>query len=487
MNAPPMIDNPAPEFQVDVVRFGRPAAESRSLDSYAGNWLLLLFYPRDFSFVCPTELTAFSAQIHEFQTRNVELLAISIDTLKDHRRWLDTPLDQGGVGPLQFPLGSDPTGEVCRRYGAWTSDKNCPSRGLFLIDPEGILQYSVVHNTKVGRSVEETLRVVNACQSGGLCPASWARADGTIDVAGQLEVDRVLGHYRILEKLGSGAFGTVFAVHDLTLDRKVAVKIVHAELITAKDAVLAEARSAARLQHPNICSVYAVEIINGLPVIVMEYVEGQTLNEIEINSIDAAMLGHITRGIAAGLVVAHENDIVHGDLKPANIMVTKAGDTKLLDFGLAKTAGVMESDKKLVPSSSGVDNDDPDATFLFETIHMPNAPNGKITGTPAFMSPEQTQGAPVSAESDVFSFGLILCELLTGKPVLTERNIVRTIQSIASGAARDKALRTVPERFVKILDPMLAQAPQDRPSMSIVSEWLGNADFDGLLQATEPL
>ena len=204
---------------------------------YAGRWLILIFYPRDFSFVCPTELTSFSAHGADFRQRNCELLGISVDTLELHREWLRTSPADGGLGALQFPLASDPDGVLARAYGVWVDEKQVSTRGLFMIDPAGILQYAVVHNLNVGRSPIEVLRVLEALQTGGLCPASWTSADGTIDPERALQPGRILGHYRIRKKLGAGTFGTVFAAWDLRLERNVAIKVLKRNLSESRDAV----------------------------------------------------------------------------------------------------------------------------------------------------------------------------------------------------------------------------------------------------------
>ena len=176
-----LIGRPAPGFEIPVVRFGSDESETVSLSSFAGEWLLLLFYPRDFSFVCPTELTAFSAHIDAFHSRQCRVLAVSVDRIEDHVCWFTAPENEGGIGPLRFPLGADVGGVVSRAYGVWLEEHQCSARGLFIIEPDGVLQYAVVHSSSVGRSTEETLRVLDALRSGGLCPARWTSADGTID------------------------------------------------------------------------------------------------------------------------------------------------------------------------------------------------------------------------------------------------------------------------------------------------------------------
>ncbi|MEK6246752.1 MAG: redoxin domain-containing protein, partial [Planctomycetales bacterium] len=274
------IGAPVPEFQLAMVSGDN--AEPRMVKSadYRGRWLVLIFYPRDFSFVCPTELTSFSARIEDFRQRDCDLLAVSVDTTELHNEWLNTPESDGGLGPLQYPLGSDPEGTVAKAFGVWIDDKEVSTRGLFIIDPDGIVQYTVIHNLSVGRSAEEILRVLDALRSGGLCPASWTRADGTLDAENALQPGRILGHYRIQKKLGEGSFGSVFGVHDMRLQRMVALKVLRKSLGESHDMLLQEARMAAALNHSNVCTIYTVDIIDGLPLIAMEYIEGRTLADV---------------------------------------------------------------------------------------------------------------------------------------------------------------------------------------------------------------
>ena len=163
----------APEFARECADARDDNRRSVRSSDYAGRWLMLVFYPRDFSFVCPTELTSFSGRWMDFQQRNCDLLGVSVDSAELHREWLRTSPAEGGLGPLQFPLASDPDGAMARAYGVWLDEKQVSLRGLFVIDPEGILQYAVVHNLNVGRSPGEVLRVLDALQTGALCPASW--------------------------------------------------------------------------------------------------------------------------------------------------------------------------------------------------------------------------------------------------------------------------------------------------------------------------
>ena len=127
----------------------------------------------DFTFVCPTEILALADRKEDFDDIDVEILGVSTDTYFTHRAWVETPRNKNGIEGTNYPLAADHTGEVARQYGVLIEEKNIAHRGLFIIDPNGVLQYSVVTALNVGRSTDETLRVVQALQTGGLCPSDW--------------------------------------------------------------------------------------------------------------------------------------------------------------------------------------------------------------------------------------------------------------------------------------------------------------------------
>jgi alkyl hydroperoxide reductase subunit AhpC len=131
--------------------------------------------------VCPTEVTALSDRNQEFADLNAEILGVSTDSVYSHRAWIETPREKNGVGPLNFPLAADITKEVARDYGVLVEAEGVALRGLFIIDPDGILQYAAIHNLSIGRSVDETLRVLQALQTGGLCPADWRPGQKTLE------------------------------------------------------------------------------------------------------------------------------------------------------------------------------------------------------------------------------------------------------------------------------------------------------------------
>ncbi len=174
------VGKPAPDFDMASTKNIQKLNENVKLSDYKGKWLVLLFYPLDFTFVCPTELTTFSDRYEDFEGIGAEIIGVSTDSVFSHRAWLQTGRDKGGVEGLRYPLGADSTKKVSSDYGVLIEEKGVALRGLFVIDPEGVLRYKVVHDLNVGRSAEETLRVIQALQTGGLCQAEWRPGQETI-------------------------------------------------------------------------------------------------------------------------------------------------------------------------------------------------------------------------------------------------------------------------------------------------------------------
>ncbi len=177
------VSQKAPDFKVGAV-LENGQFKDISLADYKGKYVVLFFYPLDFTFVCPTEIIAFSDAAAEFQKRGVQLLGASIDSKFSHLAWRKTPKKEGGLGDIKYPLIADVTKEVSRKYGVLLEDAGIALRGLFLIDKEGVLQHMVVNNLPLGRSVEEALRMVDALQffekNGEVCPANWKPGSDTI-------------------------------------------------------------------------------------------------------------------------------------------------------------------------------------------------------------------------------------------------------------------------------------------------------------------
>ncbi len=453
----------APEFSLPCTRPSPTDRQRVTLDDYRGRWLILLFYPRDFSLVCPTELTALSTRLDEFAGRDCEILGISTDSLDTHEKWIAAPTGAAGLGGLRFPLASDEEGLAAKAYGVYLQRQHMSLRGLFIIDPNGVLQYQVVHNLSVGRRSEEVLRVLDGLQTGGLCPENWVQGEATIDAARTLGPHSVVGHFRIEAQIGSGSFGAVFRAADLMLERTVALKVIHPHGSITVSTLLAEARAAAALNHPNICTVHAVDVFDGISMIVMEYLDGQALSKL-INTGGLSLEQAATIGvqIARGMAAAHAHGVVHGDLKPGNIIIGTGDSPKIMDFGLARRQS-------------------PDDTISNDGKFDDSATKG-LSGTPAYMSPEQSQGRPLGPPSDVFSLGLILFEMLSGRQAIQAANIFDALRQI-DDVDPDRFAAEAPEPFREIIAEALAPDPNDRQiTMEQIADRLSAAAASGGLR-----
>jgi peroxiredoxin (alkyl hydroperoxide reductase subunit C) len=167
------VGQPAPDFNMPSTKNLESLAENVKLSDYKGKWLILLFYPLDFTFVCPTELISFSDRLDEFEGVGAEVVGVSTDSVHSHRAWLKTPKDKNGIEGVKYPIASDVGGRLAKAFNILVDEANIALRGLFIINPEGVLQYSVIHDLNIGRSVDETLRVLQGLQTGGLCSADW--------------------------------------------------------------------------------------------------------------------------------------------------------------------------------------------------------------------------------------------------------------------------------------------------------------------------
>ncbi|HXC72059.1 MAG TPA: UvrD-helicase domain-containing protein [Pyrinomonadaceae bacterium] len=264
-----------------------------------------------------------------------------------------------------------------------------------------------------------------------------------------------IAHYRILEPIGAGGMGAVYKAYDNKLQRVVALKLLPSEYVSQQDRrrrFFQEARAASALNHPHILTIYEVGEDDGKPYIAMEFVEGETLrHKIKNRVLQLKETLDIAIQIASGLERAHELGIIHRDLKPENLMLSRDGYAKILDFGLAKL--VAERDRALVADSE-------QKTLVLGV----QTESGTLMGTVNYMAPEQLLGQRVDRRCDVFSFGVVLCEMLTGRAPFVHDNRIDTMHAILH---RDPQLPSdgrseLPFEVQRILTKALAKAPKDR-------------------------
>ena len=289
-----------------------------------------------------------------------------------------------------------------------------------------------------------------------------ARPGNTLEqVIGDLaaEIDRlngqVLSHFEIREKLGEGGMGVVYKARDTRLNRPVAIKVLPADKVASperKRRFIQEAQAASALNHPNVVTIYEIDRAAGVDFIAMEYVLGKTLDQ-AIGRRGLALGQVLKYGIqgADALAKAHSSGILHRDLKPSNIMVTEAGVVKILDFGLAKL---------VEPGEAGEEG----ATQTIHANERPKTKEGAVFGTVAYMSPEQARGKKVDARSDIFSFGVVLYEMVTGRRAFRGETQADTLAAVlkAEPAPVSKFAKDVPRELERIIGRCLRKDPERR-------------------------
>ncbi len=270
-----------------------------------------------------------------------------------------------------------------------------------------------------------------------------------------MEPGTKLGPYEITEQLGAGGMGEVYRARDTSLDRDVAIKVLPEDF--ASDAVrLArferEAKLLASLNHPNIATIHGFDESDGVRFIAMELIEGQSLAErIEASGrIDVDEALEIARRIALALEAAHEAGVIHRDLKPANVQVAPDGTVKVLDFGLAK--------------AYEAEGGDPSSDLSHSPTMMAATGTGVIMGTAPYMSPEQARGLPVDKRTDIWSFGCVLYEMLTGKAAFGGKTVSDVIAAIIE---REPAWEAVPRATPAIVQHVLRRCLEKDPSQRL--------------------
>jgi serine/threonine protein kinase len=269
-------------------------------------------------------------------------------------------------------------------------------------------------------------------------------------------IGKELKHFKIEKLLGKGGMGVVYRARDVRLDRPVALKVLRADLTANPDRrrrFLQEAKAASAVTHPAIAQIYDVDEVEGTTFIAMEFVEGKTVGQlIDKKELDLIGSVEIALQVSEGLSKAHEANIVHRDIKSDNIMVTRDGHAKLLDFGLAKLLDPVAADEES------------DVQDVKETETFSHTQPGTVMGTAAYMSPEQARGLPVDQRSDVFSMGVVMYEMVTGQLPFKGDTPLDTMHSIAFDEARPITIirRNLPPELHRVVSSCLRKRPEDR-------------------------
>jgi serine/threonine protein kinase len=303
----------------------------------------------------------------------------------------------------------------------------------------------------------EGLRAITD-QTGAPLPAvdrRYAGRSGIIRYFMALGPGRRLGHYDILAPLGAGGMGVVYRARDLKFNRDVALKVLppHRRFDANRRARFTrEAQAAAATKHPNIAVIYDIDESDGVVLIAMELVEGEPLSDVLDRGglpLDRAL--DIALDVARGLASAHDRGVLHRDMKPANIVLTRDGHPKIIDFGIAK----------LLSESS-------DPGDRLRTLTLNETPTGRVLGTLNYMAPEQARGQPVDARCDVFAFGIVLHELVARAHPFQRPSALETANAIIN-QPHSRLPRDLPsvyrEAIQRIIDRCVAKRPSDRPGI----------------------
>ena len=193
-----LVTQEAPDFTATAVLPDNTFDAEFKLSALRGKYVLLFFYPLDFTFVCPSEIIAFGKKVKDFKAKNCEVVGVSVDSHFTHLAWKNTPVDQGGIGNVQYPLVADLTKKIAKDYGVLLKGAGIALRGLFLIDKEGVVRHALVNDLPLGRNVDEVLRLIDALQfveeHGDVCPANWRKGDEAMKPTAEGVADYLAKH-----------------------------------------------------------------------------------------------------------------------------------------------------------------------------------------------------------------------------------------------------------------------------------------------------
>jgi serine/threonine-protein kinase len=368
-----------------------------------------------------------------------EVEAIFLDEAKGQFRFI---WDHLGEGQRQVIRDFNQDGQVAKEHSHIYEDLK--RAGYFIEDDRGGRIFSSLFSIVISRPRRITTELREADR---LAQAVHDGRTEKVAAPPLIEPDGHIGRFHIRRSLGAGGMGEIFEATDTDLQRTVAIKVLASKYVedeTMKQRFVREARMASQLNHPNIATIYEIGEAAGNPYIVMEYVEGQTLSDrIASGPLDFETIFDVGRQVADALAEAHERGVVHRDIKSSNIMLTRKGKVKVLDFGLAKplpVTGRAVSKTRLTES-------------------------GVLLGTVSYMSPEQATGkSEVTHLSDIFSLGVVLYEMTTGRLPFEGETYFQTIEAISKRAPSSvrKHRRDAPEKLTDMIERALKKSPAER-------------------------
>ncbi len=358
------------------------------------------------------------------------------------------------------------------------------------MQPERWQQIEALFQSAVARSIHErTAYLQQACQGDetlrreveALLAADQRAAEETLAMPAQVAAEmltappalppgQLLDHYQILSQLGAGGMGVVYLAEDTRLQRKVALKVLPAQFTQQSDRIrrfVQEAQTASALNHPNILTIYEIGATGATYFIATEFIEGQTLRAwLQGNHEPLAIKLDLAVQIASALAAAHAVGIIHRDIKPENVMLRPDGIVKVLDFGLAKLTGAGRGD-----GERGREGETSPPLPLSLSPYL-SSPASTIVGTPKYMSPEQARGEKVDARTDIFSFGIVLYELLAGRMPFVGATTYETIAAILHHEPPPLALENAPTELQAIVTKALQKERDQRypTSQELLSE-----------------
>ncbi len=480
------VGNIAPDVQLRCTLPGDDRRKGLHLQDRQGRWALLAFLSSPRQHGCAGEIAALEACAHLLWARGCEVFAITTALRTTTPSGPDTAgRGRGGaVGRLRRVV--DGEARAAAAFGVREVIATRGARAMFLLDPASVVRFEMVCDSCFGQGILEPTKVLEAVQSADDCPRIWAETPGQAQAphAPEPVPGQRFGHFAVEDRIGEGAFSTVYRARDIRLDREVALKHLlpgqHVDLAV----VLHEARVGATLVHPNVCTIHDVLESPGSSLIVMEMLSGGSLaHRMRGGPIGSRRSRRVIRAIAQALRALHAVGVVHGDLKPGNVMFAADGTPKLVDFGVALLDG-----RRVVPTESSdvsslrsgttlaVDRSPTNADTLWaladDAVGVEARTLPVVCGTPAYMAPELLEGELPTPASDVWAVGVLAVELTTGLQPFRGETFVDLLLDQRRCDPRQLA-REVPTRWREIVRSALVIEPDRRASAGDLARMLG--------------